>query len=84
MLCMYPHQIACDGEEATVHGARIIGLRAKVDPTIRTEMQVYLKRASTDCDLMTFYQTFVKCSRHVRERRTTFNSLKVSVTCSYL
>lgn len=68
------------GEEVAVDEARIIALRAQVDPNLRAEMQVFLKRVTTNCDLMHFYQTFVKCCDHVLERRNTLSRLKVC-TC---
>ena len=58
--------------------ARIIALRPRVDPQLQSEMQVFLKRVATDCDLMNFYRTYSKCCQHVLERQTTSKLIKVS------
>ena len=65
-------------EGEPIDQARIIALRPQVDSQLHSEMQVFLKRVATDCDLMNFYQTYVKCCEHVLERQSTFKLIKVS------
>ena len=65
------------GKEESIDQARIIALRPLVDPELKSEMQIFLKRVATDCDLMNFYRTFVKCCQHVLERRNTFSRIMV-------
>ena len=68
-----------NSEGEPIDYARIIALQPQVDPQLQGEMQVFLKRVSTDCDLMNFYQTYSKCCQHVLERQTAFKMIKVSL-----
>ena len=78
-ICVHQSYQISHGEEDCIERAKVVALRAQVDPGILNEMQVFLKRVSSDCDLMTFYQTFVKCCHHVRERKNTLKKLKVTL-----
>lgn len=56
--------------------AGIVALRAVVDPRLQKDLHSFVMRVSRDCNLMMFYQTYVKYCLLVHERRETFTKAK--------